>query len=110
MENVSGQEVSAFANFYKWDRTADLVVAGFGGAVAVAALAGAELGATVLIGQPIPALYGAGELGEAVGMLYPANGGNLSESVCFGRLAAQHALGRVSLRVADRDLRVATCG
>jgi hypothetical protein len=26
-------------------------------------------------------------------MLYPANGGNLSESVCFGRLAAEHALG-----------------
>jgi len=25
-------------------------------------------------------------------MLYPANGGNLSESVCFGRLAAEHAL------------------
>ena len=44
-------------------------------------------------GQPIPGLYGAGELGEAVGMLYPANGGNLSESVCFGRIAAEHALG-----------------
>ena len=41
----------------------------------------------------IPGLYGAGELGEAVGMLYPANGGNLSESVCFGRIAAEHALG-----------------
>jgi succinate dehydrogenase/fumarate reductase flavoprotein subunit len=45
-------------------------------------------------GQPVPGLYGAGELGEAVGMLYPANGGNLSESVCFGRLAAEHALGQ----------------
>ncbi len=45
--------------------------------------------------EPIPGLYGAGELGEAVGMLYPANGGNLSESVCFGRLAAEHAMGRV---------------
>lgn len=44
-------------------------------------------------GQPIPGLYGAGELGEAVGLLYPANGGNLSESVCFGRIAAEHALG-----------------
>ena len=43
-------------------------------------------------GQPIPGLCGAGELGEAVGMLYPANGGNLSESLCFGRLAAEHAL------------------
>jgi succinate dehydrogenase/fumarate reductase flavoprotein subunit len=45
-------------------------------------------------GQPIPGLYGAGELGEAVGLLYPANGGNLSESVCFGRIAAEHAIGR----------------
>ena len=160
-----------------WDRSAEMVVIGFGGAGAAAALAGAELGASVLIlekqpqdrhtpstamsggivmatndrvvqqgcavgqdafgrplsslvpldsppyycmplypggpntcggprrdeharilspsGQPIPGLYGAGELGEAVGMLYPANGGNLSESVCFGRLAAEHAMGRV---------------
>jgi len=45
-------------------------------------------------GQPIGGLYGAGELGEAVGLLYTANGSNLSESVCFGRLAAEHALGR----------------
>jgi succinate dehydrogenase/fumarate reductase flavoprotein subunit len=44
-------------------------------------------------GRPIPGLYGAGELGEAVGLLYPANGGNLSESVCFGRIAAEHAMG-----------------
>jgi len=43
-------------------------------------------------GRPIPGLYGAGELGEAVGLLYPANGGNLSESVCFGRIAAEHAM------------------
>jgi succinate dehydrogenase/fumarate reductase flavoprotein subunit len=45
-------------------------------------------------GQPIPGLYGAGEFGEAVGLLYPANGGNLSESVCFGRIAAEHAMAR----------------
>lgn len=48
-------------------------------------------------GQPIPGLYGAGELGEAVGLLYPANGSNLSESVCFGRLAAEHAMGRAAV-------------
>jgi succinate dehydrogenase/fumarate reductase flavoprotein subunit len=48
-------------------------------------------------GRPIPGLYGAGELGEAVGLLYPANGGNLSESVCFGRIAAEHALGSLWL-------------
>jgi succinate dehydrogenase/fumarate reductase flavoprotein subunit len=44
-------------------------------------------------GEPIPGLYAAGELGEAVGLLYPANGANLSESVCFGRIAAADALG-----------------
>jgi hypothetical protein len=37
--------------------------------------------------------HAAGELGEAVGLLYPANGANLSESVCFGRIAAADALG-----------------
>jgi succinate dehydrogenase/fumarate reductase flavoprotein subunit len=45
-------------------------------------------------GDPIPGLYAAGELGEAVGLLYPANGANLSESICFGRIAAADALGR----------------
>jgi succinate dehydrogenase/fumarate reductase flavoprotein subunit len=44
-------------------------------------------------GDPIPGLYAAGELGEAVGLLYPANGANLSESICFGRIAAADALG-----------------
>ena len=44
-------------------------------------------------GEPIPGLYAAGELGEAVGLLYPANGANLSESICFGRIAAADALG-----------------
>ncbi len=43
-------------------------------------------------GEPIPGLYAAGELGEAVGLLYPANGANLSESICFGRIAAADAL------------------
>jgi succinate dehydrogenase/fumarate reductase flavoprotein subunit len=44
-------------------------------------------------GEPIAGLYAAGELGEAVGLLYPANGANLSESICFGRIAAADALG-----------------
>ena len=48
-------------------------------------------------GAPIPGLYAAGELGEAVGLLYPANGANLSESVCFGRIAAADALGVAAL-------------
>jgi succinate dehydrogenase/fumarate reductase flavoprotein subunit len=46
-------------------------------------------------GEPIPGLYGAGELGEAVGLLYPADGGNLSESVAFGRIAAESAMAAV---------------
>lgn len=43
-------------------------------------------------GVPIPGLYSAGELGEAVGLLYPADGGNLSDALCFGRIAAETAL------------------
>lgn len=41
---------------------------------------------------PIPGLFAAGELGQPVGMLYPADGANLSEAFCFGRIAARTAL------------------
>lgn len=44
-------------------------------------------------GEPIPGLYGAGELGQAYGLLYPAGGSNLSDANCFGRIAAETALG-----------------
>lgn len=44
-------------------------------------------------GQPIAGLYAAGEMGQAYGLLYPAGGANLSEANCFGRLAAESALG-----------------
>ncbi|PWB98054.1 hypothetical protein DF220_09590 [Salinibacterium hongtaonis] len=44
-------------------------------------------------GKPIAGLYGAGELGQVYGLLYPAGGSNLSEANCFGRIAAEHALG-----------------
>jgi succinate dehydrogenase/fumarate reductase flavoprotein subunit len=47
-------------------------------------------------GRSIQGLYGAGELGEAVGLLYPADGGNLSESVAFGRIAAESAMATAS--------------
>ena len=46
-----------------------------------------------VFGEPIPGLYEAGELGEAVGVLYPAFGANLSDALCFGRIAADQALG-----------------
>lgn len=43
-------------------------------------------------GEPIPGLYGAGELGQAIGFLYPAGGCNLSEAMCFGQIAVESAL------------------
>jgi succinate dehydrogenase/fumarate reductase flavoprotein subunit len=43
-------------------------------------------------GEPIPGLFEAGELGEAVGALYPSNGANISDALCFGRTAADRAL------------------
>ena len=46
-----------------------------------------------VFGEPIPGLYEAGELGEPVGLIYPANGANISDCLCFGRIAAEHALG-----------------
>lgn len=45
-------------------------------------------------GEPIPGLYAAGELGQPTGMVYPADGCNLSEAFCSGRIAVEHALGR----------------
>lgn len=44
-------------------------------------------------GEPIPGLYGAGELGQAYGALTPSGGSNLSDANCFGRIAAEAALG-----------------
>ncbi len=43
-------------------------------------------------GSPIPGLYAAGELGQAMGLMYPADGSNISEALCFGRLAAEAAV------------------
>lgn len=43
-------------------------------------------------GRPIPGLFGAGELGQVIGMLYPAAGCNLCEAFCFGRIAAEEAI------------------
>ena len=44
-------------------------------------------------GEAIPGLYAAGELGQVLGMLYPADGANLSDAFCFGQLAVESALG-----------------
>lgn len=42
--------------------------------------------------EPIPGLYGAGELGGAIGLLYPSPGANLGEAFAFGVIAAESAL------------------
>jgi glycine/D-amino acid oxidase-like deaminating enzyme len=41
-----------------------------------------------LDGRPIPGLFGAGELGQAIGVLYPAAGASLSEALCSGLAVA----------------------
>jgi succinate dehydrogenase/fumarate reductase flavoprotein subunit len=42
--------------------------------------------------QPIPGLFGAGELGGVIGALYPSPGANLGEAFVFGALAAETAI------------------
>lgn len=43
-------------------------------------------------GGVIPGLFAAGELGQASGLIYPADGSNISEALCFGQVAARAAL------------------
>jgi succinate dehydrogenase/fumarate reductase flavoprotein subunit len=45
-----------------------------------------------VFGAPIAGLYAAGELGQPVGLRYPADGSNLSEALCFGQIAAEEAV------------------
>ena len=45
-----------------------------------------------VFGDPIPGLYGAGELGQATGLLCPSNGCNLSDCLSFGQIASESAL------------------
>jgi len=47
-------------------------------------------------GIPIPGLYEAGELGEPVGLMYPCNGANISDCLCFGQISVEHALGKLA--------------
>jgi succinate dehydrogenase/fumarate reductase flavoprotein subunit len=46
-----------------------------------------------LDGAPVPGLLGAGELGQAIGLLYPAAGCALSEALCSGLRAGATAVG-----------------
>jgi succinate dehydrogenase/fumarate reductase flavoprotein subunit len=43
--------------------------------------------------SPIPGLYGAGELGQAIGVLYPAAGSSLSEAMTSGLRAGETIVG-----------------
>lgn len=49
-------------------------------------------------GTPIPGLFAAGELGSPIALLYPADGSNLSEALCFGQIAAETALNELEER------------
>ena len=42
--------------------------------------------------RAITGLYVAGELGQASGLLYPGDGSNLGEALCFGQITVEHAL------------------
>jgi len=42
-----------------------------------------------LDGQPIDGLYSAGELGQAIGLLYPVQGASLSDALCSGIVAGR---------------------
>lgn len=43
-------------------------------------------------GRPIGGLFGAGELGQVSGLIYPADGFNIAEALCFGQIAVETAL------------------
>ncbi len=45
-----------------------------------------------VFGEPIGGLFAAGELGQPVGLRYPADGSNLAEAMCFGQIAAEEAV------------------
>jgi hypothetical protein len=53
-------------------------------------------------GEPIPGLFGAGELGQALGMLYPSSGCGLTDALVFGQLAAETAIGGDAVAVESR--------
>lgn len=46
-----------------------------------------------ILGPAVPGLFGAGEMGQAIGVLYPAAGAAISEAICLGRLAGETAAG-----------------
>ena len=81
-----------------WDKETDVVVVGFGGAGAAAAIASVQGGpkrninAQVLnaLDEPIPHLFCAGELGSIWGTIYQGSS-NIAECLVFGRIAGRQA-------------------
>jgi hypothetical protein len=49
-------------------------------------------GAAAIDGAPIAGLFSAGEMGQAVGLMYPASGASLSEALCLGELAGESTM------------------
>ncbi|MFT3721107.1 FAD-dependent oxidoreductase [Pseudorhodoferax sp.] len=43
-------------------------------------------------GRPIPGLFSAGEMGQAVGLMYPASGASIAEALCLGELAGESTM------------------
>ena len=51
-----------------------------------------ELGRIIdAFGRPVRGLFGAGELGQVSGLIYPADGFNIAEALCFGQIAVETA-------------------
>jgi hypothetical protein len=44
-------------------------------------------------GQPIPGLFSAGEMGQAVGLLYPTSGASIAEALCLGEITGEFLAG-----------------
>jgi succinate dehydrogenase/fumarate reductase flavoprotein subunit len=40
-------------------------------------------------GRPIPGLYSAGEMGQAIGLMYPSSGASISEACCLGAMTGE---------------------
>ncbi|MGU3498657.1 FAD-dependent oxidoreductase [Mycobacterium sp. C31M] len=44
-------------------------------------------------GEPIPGLFSAGEMGQAVGLLYPTSGASITEAICLGEITGEYLAG-----------------
>lgn len=49
-------------------------------------------------GEAIPGLFSTGEMGQAVGLMYPASGASIAEALCLGELAGESTMQEISRR------------